>query len=96
MDWIRKNAFISKLRRHLKPFRLETYTIGVARECYPLNTGAVDLDDQEWAETGRTVITIRLFGNWKGKRQSLGLYARARGAAPVEEEDRHQESPEGA
>lgn len=75
MSWIRKNAFIRTLRRHLGPFRLETYTIGVARECYPRHPGDIRLDGQEWAETGRTVITIRLFGYWRGKRKAMAVAA---------------------
>jgi len=85
MDWIRKNAFIRALRRHLKPFRLENWHISVSRECYPEHIGERDLDDQEWGETGRTVITVRLYGNWRGKRPALGLYAAGHEAPPAEE-----------
>ena len=65
MDWTRKNPFIRALRSQLKRFRVVAIQFDMAEEMKPNVT--TDEPLREWGHTGRTVVTIKIFGYWREK-----------------------------
>lgn len=65
MDWMRKNPFIRSLRQQLKRFKITAFQFDEAAEMKPEITENEGAPLKEWQQTGRTVITIKLFGYWR-------------------------------